>query len=304
MTAQRNLIVLVIALVMGAFAVYLANAYFTGVEQRNEQIAQDLNLATVVAARVPLNYGDQITPDKLKVVQWPAASVPAGAFDDIRKLTADPQGPRVALRPIEAGVPVLAPMLTGAGGRAVISATLPKEKRAVAIRINDVAGVAGFVLPGDSVDILLTRTPMVADGARAEQITDTIIENVRVIAADQNANDASKDPQVSRTVTLEVDPIQAQKLALASQIGSLSLALRNAANQEPAETRTVTVADLGSGGYPYFTPLPAMRAAAPVNRPMPAYSGPAAARRPNGPSIVVVKGLNVSSVEVSRDAGN
>jgi pilus assembly protein CpaB len=298
MGGRRNILILLVALLMGAVAVYIANAYFSGVEQRNEKIAEDLNLSTIVAARVPLNYGDQVTADKLKVVQWPASSVPAGSFTDIRALLSDPSGPRVVLRPIEAGVPLLAPMLSGAGGRAVISAVLPRDKRAVAIRINDVSGVAGFVAPGDSVDLLLTRNPPAAANMPAEPITDTIIDNLRVIAIDQNANDASKDPQVGRTVTLEVDAVQAQKIALAGQIGTLSLALRNAANREPSDTKTITVADLGSGNYPYYSPPPVMQAA-PVYRPGP--SAPRAApARPSGPSVIVGKGLTVTNVEVSR----
>jgi pilus assembly protein CpaB len=289
---QRNLIIILAALVMGVFAVYLANAYFSGIERRNQKIAQDLNLNAIVAARVPINYGDQLTPDKVQLVQWPAASVPTGAFTDIRKVIGDPAGPRVALRPIASGEPVLPVMLTGAGGRAIISATLPKEKRAVAVRVNDVAGVGGFVLPGDSVDVLLTRQPDTGNGpgAHVGQVTDTIVENVRVIAADQNANDASKDPQVSKTVTLEVDPVQAQKLALAGQVGTLSLSLRNAANRENADNRTVTVRDLIPGGYPYFSmpvppaPMPVVYRRAPV--------------RSRGFSVTVGKGLKISQVEV------
>jgi pilus assembly protein CpaB len=298
---QRNLIVLVAALVMGALAVYLANAYFSGVDKRNEKIAEQLNLNTVVAARVPLNYGDTLTADKLKVVQWPASSMPEGTFSDIRKLIADPAGPRVALRPIAAGVPVLQPMLTGPGGRAVISATLPKDKRAVAIRVNDVAGVAGFVLPGDSVDVMLTRQPVVASGGQAEQVTDTIVENVRVIAADQNANDTSKDPQLSKTVTLEVDPVQAQKLALAGQVGTLSLALRNAANREFADARTVSVNDLSSSGYPFYG-MPRMGAVPVVYR-QPMRPRFPVARQASALNVTVGKGLKVSKVEVARHVG-
>nr|WP_284732163.1 Flp pilus assembly protein CpaB [Sphingobium nicotianae] len=303
MSNQRNFVILLIALLMGVFAVYLANSYFTGVARHNEKIAEDLNLATIVAARVPLNYGDQITADKLKVVQWPSSSVPEGSFNDIRALLSDPAGPRVTLRPIEAGVPVLRPMISGPGGRAVISATLSRDKRAVAIRVNEASGVGGFVAPGDSVDVLLTRQPPASGASAAEQITDTIVENVRVIATDQNANDASKDPQVSKTVTLEVDPIQAQKIALAGQIGQLSLSLRNVADRKPAETRTVTVADLGSGGYPYYTPAPAA-AAAPAYHRAPAAPRAAAPARPSGPAVIVGKGLSISKVEVSRDGGN
>lgn len=294
MNERRNILIILVALFMGAVAVYLVNTYFSGVEQRNQRLAQDLNLNSIVVARVPMRYGDQITADKLKLVQWPASSVPEGAFTDIRKLTADPSGARVALRPIDAGVPVLNAMLTGPGGRAVISATLPRDKRAVAIRVNDVAGVAGFVLPGDSVDVMLTRQPEAGPGARAEQITEMVVENVRVIAADQNADDASKDPQLAKTVTLEVDPLQAQKLALAGQVGQLSLALRNAANQEASGTATVRVDDLASASFgPRATAVPAAYYR-PVRR-----ARVSAPRQSSGYSVIVGKGLSVTRVEVN-----
>jgi len=299
MGGQRNLIILIVALAMGAFAVYIANAFFSSVEKRNQQIAQELKLGTVVVARVQMKYGDQLTPEKLRIVQWPSSSVPPGAVSDIRILTASPQGVRVALRPIEPGEPVLQSMLTGPGGRAVISATLPKDKRAVALRVNDVAGVAGFVLPGDSVDVLLTRQPATGGNMQVEQITDTIVENVRVIAADQNSNDNSKDPQLSKTVTLEVDPVQAKKIALAGQIGTLSLSLRNAADQQKAaDPRTISVADLGSGGFPYYSMPRAMPAAMPI-----AYRPSFRPHEPQGPrpdtrSVIVGKGVKISTVEV------
>lgn len=296
MRGNRNILILAVALVMGALAVFLANGYFSGVEQRNQRIAQEMNLATVVVAATTLNYGDAISADRLKIVQWPSSSVPAGAFTDIRAVLSGNGGPRVALRTIEPGVPLLPAMLSGPGGRAVISATLPTDKRAVAIRVNEASGVGGFVFPGDSVDVLLTRQPATGGATQAEQITDTIVENVRVIATDQNANDASKDPQVSKTVTLEVDPVQAQKIALGGQIGQLSLALRNVADRDPTETKTVTVADLGTGGYPFYTPAPTARA--PVYRAGPRAAAPP---RPAGPSVIVGKGLSVSKVEVSRD---
>lgn len=296
MANRRNMLVLVVAILLGGLAVYIVNAYFSGMERRNQRIAEELNLTAVVVASTTLNYGDAISADRLKIVQWPSSSVPAGAFTDIRAVLSGTGGPRVALRTIEPGVPLLPAMLSGPGGRAVISATLPADKRAVAIRVNEASGVGGFVFPGDSVDVLLTRQPATSGATQAEQITDTIVENVRVIATDQNANDASKDPQVSKTVTLEVDPVQAQKIALGGQIGQLSLALRNVANRDPAETKTVTVADLGSGGYPFYTAPSAMRA--PVYRAGPRVAAPP---RPAGPSVIVGKGLSVSKVEVSRD---
>lgn len=298
--ASRNLIVILIALLMGLAAVYLANAYFSGMEARNDQLSKNINLVAVVTARVPLAYGDPITADKLQVTAWPAASVPQGAFKDIRALTSARDGLRVAIRPIEVGVPLLPPMLSGAGGQAVLSATLGRDQRAVSIRVNDVSGVGGFIAPGDSVDVLLTREVSSDTPGRVPQITDTIVENIRVIGIDQKSTEESKDAQVSKAVTVEVDPVQAQKIALGGQIGQLSLALRNVANRAPSQTRTITIADLRPNGSAPVS-LPALTPPAPIRRAAQprAYASVQAPSR--NASMLVGKGLSVSNVEVSRE---
>ncbi len=302
MTGQRNLIILVIALIMGAAAVFLANGYFSGVEQRNAKIAEDLSLKLALVARVPLAYGDEVTAEKLRVVQWPASSMPEGAFSDIRAFSGATK--RVALRPISVGEPILASKLSGPDGRATISALLPADKRAVALRISDVSGVAGFVMPGDSVDVLLTRQAAIGPGGGGEQITDMLVQNVPVIAVDQNSNDNAKDPMVGRTITLQVDPVQAQKLALGGQVGSLSLTLRNAADRTDAEVATVGVGDLRADAYP--SGRSAVGYAPPVMASYVRRAGPrvrvarSVQQNVDTISIKVGKGLKVSSVEVVR----
>lgn len=299
MTAPRSLIVLVVAILMGAAAVFLINGYFSGVEQRNQKVAEDLSLKLVTVARVPLAFGDVITPDKVRLVQWPAGSVPAGTFPDIRAFSGSPQ--RVALRPIDPGEPILASKLAGPGGRATISALLPNDKRAVAIRLTDVAGVGGFVLPGDTVDVLLTRQAESGPGGVSNQITDLLLQHVRVIAIDQNSNENSKDPVVGRTVTVEVDTAQAQKLALAGQVGILSLALRNAADTDDPEAATVSIADLRADAVPsgrasYAPPVHIYRA--PVRRAAAPAKTASVVRAADTMSIAVARGVKVSNVEV------
>jgi pilus assembly protein CpaB len=115
--------------------------------------------------------------------------------------------------------------------------------RAVTIRVNDVNGVAGFVLPGDRVDVLLTREENQASRTK-NPITDILLQNVKVLGIDQKANDNEEQPKVVRAVTLEVEPFDAQKLALAVTVGSLALALRHEANADADYTRTVRVSDL------------------------------------------------------------
>ncbi len=154
MTAQRNLIVLLVAILMGAAAVFLINGYFSGVEKRNEKVAQDLSLKLVTVARVPLAYGDIIPPDKVRLVQWPAGSVPAGTFSDIRAFSGSPQ--RVALRPIDPGEPILASSWPAPAAAPPFPRFCPTTSARLRMRLTDVAGVGGFVLPGDTVDVLLT----------------------------------------------------------------------------------------------------------------------------------------------------
>jgi pilus assembly protein CpaB len=124
--------------------------------------------------------------------------------------------------------------------------------RAASVRINDVSGVAGFVQPNDSVDVLVTR--QLPNEANA-QVTDVLLQNVRVIAIDQEAKNADGTPKVAKTATLEVDPLDAQKLALAQQIGDLSLVLRKPGEDNNPVVETVSMNDLrynmyGGARYP------------------------------------------------------
>ena len=238
---RQSLIALGIAIFLGVIAVFLVNTYLTSADKQR-QVA-DAGTVKVAVAKVPLAFGTPVTMEKVRFVNWPRDSVPPGVFTTLPELT--PAGKtHVALRPMEVGEPILKSKLSGEGGRASLSALLPEDMRAVSIRVTPVAGVAGFVLPGDRVDVLLTRA-----GAEVAQVTDILLQNVRVIAIDQSANDTADKPMVAKTATMEVTPYDAQKLALSSTVGALSLALRSvAADQEPGYTETVGVGDL-RGGY-------------------------------------------------------
>jgi pilus assembly protein CpaB len=109
----------------------------------------------------------------------------------------------------------------------------------VTIRVNDVEGVAGFVLPGDRVDVVLTRQQ-----DKTAAAADVVLQNVKVLAVDQLADERTDKPSVVKAVTLEVEVIAAQKLALASTVGTLSLALRKAGEATPTSTRRITLSDL------------------------------------------------------------
>lgn len=321
MLGNRNLIIVAAAALIGIIAVIIANSYLSGVEKQEVTAAENGRLLQIAVARVPLGYGETLTSENIRMVSWPSTSVPAGAFQSLKGLYGG--DPRVVLRPIEVGEPILPGKITGFGGRASLSELIETDMRAVAVRINDVAGVAGFVLPGDRVDVLVTRLPKL-DGeiGVAEQITDILLQNIRVVAVDQEPSEKKTDPVVAKTVTLSVDQQGAQKLALAGQVGTLSLALRNAANQDNFASSTVGTRDLGQGnsGVSLYAgsgergsspslaanpfPYPAF--------PMPTASTPNAPRkatvaappRPaNAVSVEIVRGTTSSAYDVKRHRG-
>jgi pilus assembly protein CpaB len=197
---------------------------------------------TVVVASAPLRYGRELSSGSLREVAWPEDAIPRGTFGSITDLLAP--GKRIVLSSIEPNEPILAAKITGPGQKATLSALIQEGRKAVTIRVNDVDGVAGFVLPGDHVDILVTRQ------ADKGGNTDVVLQNVRVLAIDQLADDATDKPMVAKAVTLEVDTVAAQRLSLAGSIGALSLALRKAGELAMEGTRRITLLDLDS---PYNT---------------------------------------------------
>ncbi len=240
---RQSLIALGIALLLGLLAVYFANIFLS----RNEDKAADAAAGTsrVAVAVVPLDYGMEITPDKIRFANLPNAALPVGTYTQLNDLF--PMGQkRVALRRMEVNEPILKTKISGEGQNASIAALLPDGKRAAAVRINDVSGVAGFVQPNDSVDVLITRQ----EPGGTSQKTDVLLQNTRVLALDQTAKNPDGTPQVAKSATLEVDPLDAQKLALAQQVGTLSLVLRKPGDeQNNPVVETISLDDLR---YSYY----------------------------------------------------
>jgi pilus assembly protein CpaB len=297
---RQTVIALAVAVVLGLVAVYLANSYIG----RSDQLVQQAHQGTtkVAVAAVPLDYGIDITPDKVKFVDYPTTSIPAGAFSDFNQLA--PSGKRrVVLRPMAINEPILATKLAGEGLGPSISYLLPDGMRAAAVRINDVSGVAGFVQPMDTVDVLITRQMPGSDA----QATDVLLQAVKVIAIDQNAQGADGKPVLARTATLEVNPIDAQKLALAQNVGSLSLVLRKPGeDQDLGRVATVSINDLRYSYYGGASAVPAVAANMPprvtvANAPRRVVRRPATApvvRRPATNNVEVVRGTTGSNYEV------
>jgi pilus assembly protein CpaB len=150
-------------------------------------------------------------------------------------------GRRVVLAAIETNEPVLALKVTGAGQRATLSALVKPGMKAVTIRVNDVEGVGGFVLPGDHVDVVLTRQL-----DKGSATTEVVLQNTRVLAVDQTADERAIKASVAKSVTLEVSTVEAQKVWLAASVGNLSLLLRKAGETAEVSTRKITLKDLGT----------------------------------------------------------
>lgn len=302
---RQSIIALGVAVVLGLVAVYLANTFLLA----SEETERRGGTTQVAVAAVPLAYGVELTPDKIRFADFPNTSIPPGAFTAMKDLL-QPGQKRVALMPIAVNEPILSGKVTGPGENASIAALLPDGMRAATVRINDVSGVAGFIQPNDTVDVLITRQ---VQGANAQQITDMLLQNTRVLAIDQKAQNPDGSPVVARTATLEVDPLQAQKLALAQEAGSLSLVLRKPGeDQNSPVIDTVSINDLRSGVYGSARPRPAIATGTVAPRPRPS-SAPrrtvvrraapppiAAPPRPTTSSVEVVRGTEGNSYEVGE----
>ena len=230
------------AVLFGLLAVFLAQTWLNNqADARMKSLEAQRQAApperTIVVANRPLRFGDQLSTMALREVPWPQDALPAGAFGKIADLTSSK---RVVLMPIDPNEAILASKITGPGQRATLSALLDPGMTAVTVRVNDVEGVAGFVLPGDRVDVLLTR-----QGVKDTATNDVVIEDARVLAVDQSADAMLFKPSVVKAVTLEVDEVGAQKLALASAVGTLSLLLHKAGETTTDRGQRVTLADLG-----------------------------------------------------------
>jgi len=234
------------AVVFGLLAVFLAQTWLNSqADARLKSLEAQRKASperTMVVANRPLRFGDELSAAALREVPWPQNALPAGAFGKIAELTS---ARRIVLMPIDVNEAILASKITGPGQRATLSAMLDQGMKAVTIRVNDVEGVAGFVLPGDHVDVLLTRQ---IDKTNAT--TDVVIENVRVLAIDQLADERVDKPSVVKAVTLEVEVVDGQKIALASTLGTLSLLLRKAGELADGDARRVTTTDLGKPASP------------------------------------------------------
>jgi len=257
---RRKVIAMIgIAAVFGALSIFAADLWLRSqasarIEPERvvvEPAAPRVEFATIVVAAAPLRFGMELEAAHVAEIPWPADALPQGAFPTVAALMAE--GGRVVLSPIEPNEPVLMAKLSGAGGRATLSNLLSPGMRAVTIRTDEIAGVGGFVTPGDRVDVVLTRDAGAinevsgnARGAAGSTIaTEVVVANARVLTVGQGADERATAPQVVGSVTIEVTAEGAQKVALARNVGTLSLSLRSAGENDLSPDGVTTISAFG-----------------------------------------------------------
>ena len=232
---RRFLTVLGVSLV---FALVVSAIFYQITAKAGSGSAQTVEMKDIVIAAKPLNIGVTVKPGDVKLAKVPADTFPRGAFTKVEDVIDRP-----TMSNILADEPVLEGRLAGRDSGLGLAPIIPVGMRGVAVRVNDVAGVAGFVLPGMRVDVLVTGRPPSGEGT----VTKTCLQNIRVLSAGQTMQPDSKGQAMpAPTVTLLVTPEQAEILTLANQEGHIQLVLRNGSDQvvEQAATSGISVAEL------------------------------------------------------------
>jgi pilus assembly protein CpaB len=242
----------------GILAGYVALVYVSDAPTPLEAAVTSTRTAVVASRDLPA--GSVIRRDDVKTVNWPGSSVPQGFATEAGDVVG-----RGLITEVRQNEPLLDWKLAQREAGGGLSITIPEGMRAVSVRVDEVVGVAGFVLPGTRVDVLVTVVP---SSDRMQSITRTILTNIRTLAADQRyQQDIDGEPRYVTVVTLLVTPEQAETLTLAATEGRIQLALRNALDSSETVTQGRRIASLVAGPAP--PPARAPARAAPARPPTP-----------------------------------
>ena len=246
MRNKRFFVVLAGALVFGLLAAVSVNRYLSNAQ------AFSKDMTKVAVAKVSIPLGTKIVPEQVMMVQFPRESMPDGTFDNADKLTG-----RVAIMNIAAREPITDSRLAPEGTAGGLSAVIPEGYRAMTVKVDDVVGISGFIMPGTLVDVVVVITP--EDASRgAGPISKIVLQNIKVLANGQNIDkpENQRDVNSVKAVTLQVTPEQAEKLALATSEGRLQLVMRNSIDQGDEETTGVNKQKLLGGEHAKPAPEP------------------------------------------------
>jgi pilus assembly protein CpaB len=281
--------------VLGLGALFVAKAVLPNAAAAKPGAAGAANAGVpIVVAVKDIKFGDKLEPGMMTIAHVPPEVAPQGAFQTpAQVLMQDHGGPPVALQPIAAREVLLPAKLSGPGARPSVAAEVADGMRAYTIRVNDVTGAGGHALPGDRVDVVVMRD-LTPTGPTRTYVSDVVIQNIRVLAIDLNADLAANKPAEPKNATLEVSVEDAQKLSIASTVGTLSLALRRTGEADAQPVRTMATRAFLSGGGAAPAPAVVRRGGGPARfagpplisvieysggggRPLPAVSAPAPA---------------------------
>lgn len=232
MVKLRSIMFLVLAVFFGLIASRQISKYIEYRVQREKETVKmrDVLLTQdVVVASTDIPWGTRLTDEQLKVTSWPMDGVPYGAFSKTKHLIG-----RAAKTELVKGEPILEPKLAPEGFKGGMTGIIPDGKRAITISVNEVAGVAGFVLPGSRVDVILTIDFKVEGEKNSRSVSKILLENMLVLAVDQKMKQDENNPVIVNAVTLLAGPEEAEKLALANNKGKLQLAMRNGMDNMPS----------------------------------------------------------------------
>lgn len=237
MRNKRFFIVLVGALMFGVLAAVSVSKYLSSAQ------AYTKNLNKVAVAKVAIPLGSKIIAEQIMVVQFPKESTPDGAFDSPEKLAG-----RVAVMNIAPREPITESRLAPEGTAAGLSAVIPEGYRAMTVKVNEAAGISGFIMPGTLVDVVVVIDPSEGSSTK-DPISKIVLQNIKVLANGQNIDKPENEREANtvKAVTLQVTPEQAEKLALAASEGKLQLVMRNQIDQGDEPTPGVNKRNLLSG---------------------------------------------------------
>ncbi|GHF11276.1 hypothetical protein GCM10017044_01270 [Kordiimonas sediminis] len=241
----RNIILLIAAIVGVVLVVILTQSFLEGAQRQATTTAQRpvvANEQIMVAAR-KLPRGTILTIKDFKWQDWPKDAMNPAYLQRKTSKMEDLQG-KVVLDTIAEAAPITQTSLVSMGQRGYMAAILTPGMRAVTIKLNSIAGVAGFIFPGDRVDLLLTQNIPDPKTGIAKNITETILENVRILGIDTRTEKAENVARPGKSATIEVTPKIAEKLAIVPRLGSLSLALRPLAQEGEPDDQIIETAVL------------------------------------------------------------
>jgi pilus assembly protein CpaB len=241
MKTKRLVMALIIALLIsGLFTYWLST-----------RVSRTAHVSTpqkqlYVAAGKALDAGESLKPESLQLVEWHTSAPLTGGFTKINDLTA-----RVLLYPLAKGEPIIEQQLAAVGAGAGLTAQIPSGMRAISVRSDEVVGVAGFLLPGTHVDVLMTYR----SNASPDPRTATVLQDVVVLAAGQQIHPDPNDKPVSvSVVTLLLKPEDAERIVLATTLGTIHFVLRNGADQEQVADPSIGMSEVT--GAPALPPSP------------------------------------------------